>query len=169
VPRRPPRQVRVAPVGSWAEFAPIEAANVCARAGESSSELSRRCGDAAREPDQGGTRTRPLRCAKDTARCKASAYATFRQRDTRWTSRAGDGRDDLLLSPPEDEVLPRGSLVVGQPSSATPVNHMYGHSDVSATRRVRLEVRGDDPELASDLRIEERESRGGRAELGANR
>ena len=46
---------------------------------------------------------------------------------------------------------------------------MYGHSDVSATRRVRLEVRGDDPELASDLRIEERESRGGRAELGANR
>jgi hypothetical protein len=43
---------------------------------------------------------------------------------------------------------------------------MYGHTDGNATRRVRVEVRGDDPELASYLRIEEREIEAG-AELAA--
>ena len=38
---------------------------------------------------------------------------------------------------------------------------MYDTSDGNATRRVQVEVRGDDPELASYLQIEERELEAG--------
>jgi hypothetical protein len=47
----------------------------------------------------------------------------------------GDGRDDLLLAPPEDEVLRRGFPVMGQHSSLTPVTSYYGQDARSVNWR----------------------------------
>ena len=67
----------------------------------------------------------------------------------------------LLLAPQKDEVLPR--VPRRRPTLQRHARHITSTAttDGNATRRLRVEVHGGDPELASYLRIEERELEAG--------
>ena len=66
-----------------------------------------------------------------------------------------------LAGPPEDEVLPR--IPRRRPTLQRHARRITSTAtaDGNATRRMRVEVRGNDPELASYLRLEERELEAG--------